>query len=193
MRWVPGRPTTRRAAAAVSRNSGQNKHSNSGGNCGSCRSIRNGTGRDALLSELGRLIKAAIGGDSKTGCIGQPFRVAGSPHFISQKKIDAGLDPMSVPTFIVKHTDKLWTREQIREAFKAVAADIVWRLPLTQTGPRQGAMSTFRNPACPQSAPWRSLQDTIGCFQRKHIHIRLGKYQDNVSLYFAARGGITQW
>ena len=133
----------------MSRNSGQNKHSNSAGNCGSRRSIRNGTGRDALLSELGRLIKAAIGGDSKTGCIAQPFRVTSSPHFISQKKIDAGLDPMSVPTFIVKHTDRLWTREQIRETFKAVAADIVWRLPLIQTGPPPRCIVNFQKSSLP--------------------------------------------
>jgi hypothetical protein len=70
-------------------------------------------------TKIGKLIKVVTGGDANTGVITQPYRVAGTPNYPTQRKIDAGRDPNPAPTFIVEHTGRLYTADELREVFKA--------------------------------------------------------------------------
>ncbi|MGU3538895.1 hypothetical protein [Methylobacterium sp. A54F] len=78
---------------------------------------------------LGAAIRAKVGGDSGTGTITQPFRIAGTPNFPGKAKVARGRVP--TPTRILEHSGKAWSADELRAAFPAEE-----KPQATQAGPR---------------------------------------------------------
>lgn len=67
---------------------------------------------------LGEAIKAAAGGDSNTGVLTQPYRVAGTPNFPGKEKLARGR--IVTPTWIVSSDGPVWTAADLAKAFPPV-------------------------------------------------------------------------
>jgi hypothetical protein len=65
--------------------------------------------------ELGGHIRVSARADHDTGTITQPYRVAGTINFPSKRKQDRGR--VVTPTRLICTSARLWTRQQITEAF----------------------------------------------------------------------------
>jgi hypothetical protein len=70
---------------------------------------------------IGEAIKAGTGGDSNTGVITQPYRVAGTPNYPGPNKIKRGRTVE--PTKIIKSEGPTYTADQLRAAFPPIAKD----------------------------------------------------------------------
>jgi hypothetical protein len=69
-----------------------------------------------LAKELGERLKAAVGGDADTGVITQPYRLAGTVNYPSQRKRERGRT--AVATRVVEFDPEvLWTPERLEQAF----------------------------------------------------------------------------
>jgi hypothetical protein len=66
---------------------------------------------------IGQGMRAATGGDSDTGVITQPYRVAGTPNYPGPTKRARGRTVS--PTKILKSGGAVWTKEQLLAAFPA--------------------------------------------------------------------------
>jgi hypothetical protein len=66
---------------------------------------------------LGADMKAATGGDSKTFCLAQPYRVAGTPNYPNKKKLAAGRSTVPAVTCLAGGDGDTWTPDQLREVF----------------------------------------------------------------------------
>ena len=64
---------------------------------------------------IGAGLKAKVGGDSDTGVITQPFRVAGTVNFPSRSKVARGR--VATPTAIVSLDGPVWTPDELEAAF----------------------------------------------------------------------------
>jgi putative DNA primase/helicase len=67
---------------------------------------------------IGAAIRSAVGADSDTGVITQPYRVAGTPNYPGKAKQARGRVP--TPTRLLERFDKLWSADELRETFPAV-------------------------------------------------------------------------
>ena len=81
---------------------------------------------------IGQSMRAATGGDSNTGSITQPYRVAGTPNYPNPKKRQRGR--VVAATHIAKSGGPVWTREQLIAAFPPVAAQQANDIPTGLTG-----------------------------------------------------------
>jgi hypothetical protein len=68
--------------------------------------------------ELGELLRKAVGADSNTGTVTQPYRVAGTVNFPNAKKRERGR--VAGPTRILEHSGKVWTYDELREALEVI-------------------------------------------------------------------------
>ena len=66
--------------------------------------------------EIGKAIRESSGADYDTGNVVQPYRIAGTPNFPDAIKRQRGR--VVVPTSIADYSGKLWTPEDLLEAFK---------------------------------------------------------------------------
>ncbi|MGU3407700.1 hypothetical protein [Methylobacterium brachiatum] len=64
---------------------------------------------------LGEAIRAKVGGDSDTGVVTQPYRVAGTPNFPGKAKIARGR--VATQTRILDIGGRVWTAEELLAAF----------------------------------------------------------------------------
>ncbi|MFY9770241.1 MAG: hypothetical protein WAK04_08410 [Xanthobacteraceae bacterium] len=71
---------------------------------------------------LGDMIRKASGADHDTGVITQPYRVPGLPCYPTAKKIARGR--VTVPTKLIRVSDKLWTPTEIEGTFSTDGAQV---------------------------------------------------------------------
>ncbi|MFE1603340.1 hypothetical protein [Methylobacterium sp. ID0610] len=81
---------------------------------------------------IGAAIRSAVGADSDTGVITQPYRVAGTPNYPGKKKLARGR--VATPTRLIEHTGKVWTADELRAAFPAVEKPSAYSAGPRQTG-----------------------------------------------------------
>jgi hypothetical protein len=106
---------------------------------------------------FGQSLKAATGGDSDTGVITQPYRVAGTPNYPNATKRERGR--VVTPTHVTKADGPIWTREQLIAAFPPATPQEHSHIPTGLTG----IVDPHVEELVAECGDHRSLQVFIAC------------------------------